>query len=114
MRGLRVFLVENHQDSVKYIRLYLEQLGQTKRADGELRRAYTLNSKDEEVAAALRRLGVVPGPSLKGEDGLEKPVLPLGPLPEVDLTTSSKQSQPPQNGQTRPGPSVGSTGSPRD
>jgi len=27
MRGLRVFLVENHQDSVKYIRLYLEQLG---------------------------------------------------------------------------------------
>jgi Tfp pilus assembly protein PilF len=94
--------------------LYLEQLGQTKRADGELRRAYTLNSKDEEVAAALRRLGVVPGPSLKGEDGLEKPVLPLGPLPEVDLTTSSKQSQPPQNGQTRPGPSVGSTGSPRD
>src|SRR5215471_20369583 len=27
MRGLRVFLVENHEDSVKYIRLYLEQLG---------------------------------------------------------------------------------------
>jgi two-component system CheB/CheR fusion protein len=27
MRPLRVFLVENHQDSAKYIRLYLEHLG---------------------------------------------------------------------------------------
>jgi two-component system CheB/CheR fusion protein len=27
MRGLRVFLVENHEDSVKYMRLYLEHLG---------------------------------------------------------------------------------------
>lgn len=89
--------------------IYLEQLGQTRRADTQLRRAYSLNSKDEEVAAALRRLGVVPGPSLKGEAGLEKPVLPLGPLPEVDLTTSNKQSAQPQNGQA-----VGSTGSPRD
>jgi CheY-like chemotaxis protein len=27
MPGLQVFLVENHEDSAKYIRLYLEQLG---------------------------------------------------------------------------------------
>lgn len=91
--------------------LYLEQLGQTQRADGQLRRAYALNSRDEQVAAALRRLGIVPGPSLKGEDGLEKPVIPLGPLPEVDLSTSSKQpSQAPQQNR----PAVGTTGSPRD
>jgi Tfp pilus assembly protein PilF len=89
--------------------LYLEQLGQTRRADSQLRRAYGLNSKDEEVAAALRRLGVVPGPSLKGEAGLERPFLPMGPLPEVDLSTSNKQPAQPQSGQT-----VGSTGSPRD
>lgn len=75
--------------------LYLEQLGQTRRADPELRRAYALNDKDEEVAAALRRLGVVPGPSLKDEQDLQKPLIPVGPLPEVDFGTSSKQPQQP-------------------
>ena len=95
--------------------LYLEQLGQTQRADSQLRRAYTLNSKDEEVAAALRRLGVVPGPSIKGEDGLEKPILPLGPLPEVDLSNSSKQpASPAPYAQPAPGSAVGSTGAPKD
>jgi two-component system CheB/CheR fusion protein len=29
MRPLRIFLVENHQDTVKYIRLYLEYSGHT-------------------------------------------------------------------------------------
>lgn len=29
MRALRIFLVENHQDTVKYIRLYLEYSGHT-------------------------------------------------------------------------------------
>ena len=29
MRPLRIFLVENHQDTVKYIRLYLEYAGHT-------------------------------------------------------------------------------------
>ena len=91
--------------------LYLEQLRQNDKAQNQLRRAYTLNSRDEEVAAALRRLGVVPGPSLKGEAGLEKPIIPLGPLPEVDLSTSSKSGQSaPQPTNTGP---VGSA-SPRD
>lgn len=95
--------------------LYLEQLGQNKRANGQLRHAYAMNTKDEEVAAALRRLGVVPGPSLKSEDQLEKPFIPLGPLPEVDLTTSNKSTTPAQNGanQGTPG-AVGSSTSPRD
>ena len=88
--------------------LYLEQLGQTRRADTQLRRAYALNDKDEDIAAALRRLGVVPGPSLKGQEGLQKPLVPLGPLPEVDLSTSSKPQQP-----ATPG-AVGSSNSPRD
>jgi len=94
--------------------LYLEQLNQTQRAETQLRRAYTLNSKDEEVAAALRRLGIVPGPSLKGEDGLAKPFLPVGPLPEVDFSTSSKNTSQPQAGQPAPTGAVGSSTSPRD
>lgn len=100
------------QPAAKEYGLYLEQLGQVKRADPQLRHAYAMNTHDEEVAAALRRLGVVPGPSLKSEDQLEKPFVPLGPLPEVDLTTSNKSSAPaPQP--SSPGP-VGSSTSPRD
>jgi Tfp pilus assembly protein PilF len=87
--------------------LYLEQLGQTRRADPQLRRAYALNDKDEEVAAALRRIGVVPGPSLKNEQDLQKPLIPVGPIPEVDFSTSNKQQSPGNSG------AVGST-SPRD
>lgn len=102
------------QPIAKEYGIYLEQLGQTKRADWQLRHAYAMNTRDEEVAAALRRLGVVPGPSLKSEDQLEKPFLPLGPLPEVDLTTSDKTSpSTPPSQQTNPGP-VGSSTSPRD
>jgi len=77
--------------------LYLQGLGQMRRADAQLRQSYALNTHDEEVANALRSLGVVPGPSLKSEAGLEKPLMPLGPLPEVEFTTSSKQpAQPSQ------------------
>lgn len=104
---------ENPQIAKEY-GLYLEQLGQTQRAETELRRAYTLNSKDEEVAAGLRRLGIVPGPSLKGEAGLEKPFIPVGPLPEVDLSTSSKNSSQSQTAQPGTGGAVGSSSSPRD
>ena len=91
--------------------LYLDELGQSKRADAQLRHAYALNTKDEQVAAALRRLGVVPGPSLKDENDLEKPVIPVGPLPEIELggaAPNSARQQPAQGG------SVGSTSSPRD
>ncbi len=65
--------------------LYLEQLGQADSAESTLRRAYQLNSNDQQVAAALRRLGVIPGLSLKDEDALAQPMLPRGPIPEPDL-----------------------------
>lgn len=94
--------------------LYLEQLGQMKRADAQLRHAYAMNTKDEEVAAALRRLGVVPGPSLKSEDQLEKPFVPLGPLPEVDLTTSNKTATTPPAQPAQGTPGAIGTASPRD
>jgi hypothetical protein len=34
---------------------------------------------------ALRRVGVVPGPSLKNENDMAKPVIPVGPIPEMEL-----------------------------
>ena len=71
---------------VKDYGLFLEQLpGQRADATKQLRRAYTLNPRDQEVAAALRRMGVVPGPSLKEPEQLARPAVPKGPLPEVDV-----------------------------
>jgi tetratricopeptide (TPR) repeat protein len=71
--------------------LYLLQLNQRTRAAGELRRAYVLNRRqrnpdDDEVNAALRKAGVTPGPSLADEGDLAQPLIPTGPLPEVDFS----------------------------
>ncbi len=65
--------------------LYLEKMGQNEKATVPLKQAYALNSSDAQVAAALRRVGVIPGPSIKEQSALAKPLLPAGPLPEVDL-----------------------------
>ena len=72
-------------DIAKEYGLYLLQLGQNDRARVELRKAYGLNTKDQQVASALRRVGVVPGPSLKDPSDLAKPSLPVGPIPEIQL-----------------------------
>jgi tetratricopeptide (TPR) repeat protein len=72
-------------DYAKEYGLYCEQLQQHAQAAQALRQAYALNTSDKEVTAALQRLGVVPGPSLKDKDDLAKPLLPRGPLPEVDM-----------------------------
>jgi tetratricopeptide (TPR) repeat protein len=65
--------------------LFLEQTGQADQARPVLKRAYAMDMKDQEVAAALRRVGVVPGPSLKERNELVKPPIPQGPLPEANL-----------------------------
>jgi Tfp pilus assembly protein PilF len=65
--------------------LYLERLGQNDKAAVVLRRAYAINGTDQQVSDALRRLGIVPGPSIKDEDALAKPLIPKGPIPTVDL-----------------------------
>ena len=76
--------------------LYLEELGQGETADTQLRRAYRLNPKDPEIAAALRRVGTEPGPSLKEKKQLAQPPIPQGPLPELKMPTfGSRQSAPP-------------------
>jgi len=65
--------------------LYLAQLGQTERARTELKRAYALNPTDEQTSSGLRRVGVVPGPSLKDESDMAHPLVPVGPLPELQI-----------------------------
>ena len=65
--------------------LYLLQLSQTERAKAELRRGYALNGNDSQLADALRRVGVIPGPSLKNEKDMVQPAVPVGPIPEVEL-----------------------------
>lgn len=72
-------------DFAKEFGLYCEQLQQNAKATESLRRAYAMNSGDKEVIAALQRLGTVPGLSLKDKDDLAKPVIPRGPIPEVDM-----------------------------
>lgn len=65
--------------------LYLEQLGQSQEAADPLSRAYALDTKDEQVVAALRRIGIEPGLSLKDEGELSRPVIPKGPIPRLKL-----------------------------
>ena len=109
-------------DVMKEYGLYLERLGQAQRAETPLRRAYALNASDLQVNEALRRIGIVPGPSLKRQSELNKPPLPQGPIPEVDLTnlgggngTSGNHSGAPTPSRTAPVPAPAPTAqAPRD
>jgi Tfp pilus assembly protein PilF len=82
-----MLLDPNDINIAKEYGLYLEQLGQPTRAEVPLRRAYAIDPTDTQVAAALRRIGVVPGPAIKSEDQLAKPALPNGPIPDVDWSS---------------------------
>jgi Flp pilus assembly protein TadD len=84
--------------------LYLEKLGQGSRAEVALRRAYAINGKDNEVNLALRRLGVIPGPSIKNQEALVQPPVPRGPIPQIDLSRMGGGQQPPP---TTPGAPTG-------
>ncbi len=65
--------------------LYFESINQQQRAVPLLKRAYSLDNTDQQVGAALRRLHVVPGPSLKDESQLARPLMPKGPIPQIPL-----------------------------
>ncbi len=69
----------------KHYGLYLDRIGQSDKAITPLRKAYAIDRTDTEVAEALRRAGVIPGPSLLEESQLAKPLVPKGPIPEVPL-----------------------------
>lgn len=83
--------------------LFAEQLQQNAKAEQNLRQAYALNTNDAEVTAALQRLGVVPGLSLKDKGDLAKPLVPKGPIPELRIKPEPSQgtvSTPPTNSNT--------------
>jgi Flp pilus assembly protein TadD len=82
-------------ENVAYVRelgLYFEQIGQQQKAEPALRRAYSLGAHDEQVTAAMRRIGVIPGPAIKPQAQLVQPVVPQGPIPEVKLSGASTTS----------------------
>jgi tetratricopeptide (TPR) repeat protein len=82
----RACLLDSHNFAyAKEYGLYLEKIGQPRLAETPLRRAYSLNPTDDQVVLALRRIGVIPGPSLREESALAKPAVPKGPIPEVEL-----------------------------
>jgi tetratricopeptide (TPR) repeat protein len=95
--------------------LYLAQLGQSQRAEATLRKAYALNPQDEQVNLALRRMGVVPGPSLKDQKNLAGPVVPKGPIPEWNSEKMGFSNSPPSRSSSPPAGSQGPTvQAPRD
>jgi tetratricopeptide (TPR) repeat protein len=85
-----VLLEKRNFTLLKEYGLYLQQLNQVEQARSILVRANVLDLDDQQVAAALRILGVVPGPSLKEKSDLAQPVLlPRGPIPTItDITKS--------------------------
>lgn len=95
----RAVLASNTSDVqiAKSYGLYLTQINQAKRAEVVLVKAYQLNQFDEEVNGALRKLGVVPGPSLLAPDRLSRPFIPKGPIPELELQVKDSDSASTQN-----------------
>lgn len=95
--------------------LFLEKLpGMRNDAAKQLKRAYQMKPKDEQVVAALRRVGVVPGPSLKEQEQLAQPALPKGPLPEVDIKRWREQNAARSAQGTASTAEQGATSGPRD
>ena len=78
--------------------LYLVRLGQGKQAETPLRKAYAMNPDDAEVGNVLRSIGVIPGPALQDEDALAKPIIPRGPLPELDINKITGHGETDSNG----------------
>jgi tetratricopeptide (TPR) repeat protein len=86
--------------------LYLEQIGQPQRAQAPLKKAYALNP-DPQVADALRRVGIVPGPSLKPASALAQPPVPKGPIPELELSFLKRTSPEQRTGSATATPGAG-------
>ncbi len=90
----------------------LDNLQQEHEAEVPLRRAYTLNTNDEQVNSALRRIGIIPGPGLKEQNQLATPLIPRGPIPEMDLNKLFNGN--PGNDKSNSAPARPSAAAPRD
>lgn len=84
--------------------LYLEQLTQNQEAGQVLRDAYRLRQNDDQVNAALRRIGMEPGPSLLAEDRpVARPaVMPTLPLTDPGLPAPASNTYSPSPDQPAP------------
>jgi len=73
-----------------------------------LKKAYAMNPQDAQVDAALRRMGIVPGPALKDRNALVKSPVPEGPIPPINEWTANRQSSTPARAgaQVTPQPSA--------
>ncbi len=80
--------------------LYLVQLNQGQKAELPLRKAYAQKQDDDQVNNALRNIGVVPGPSVLDQDALAKPLIPRGPIPEVDVNKITGHGETQTNGES--------------
>jgi cytochrome c-type biogenesis protein CcmH/NrfG len=99
----------NNMYVAKEFGTYLTEIGQTQRAALQLKRAYVLNrragrTEDPEVVAGLRKIGIIPGPSLLEEKDLFKPPVPVGPLPAAeDVANGIKKTFQPEAGASTAG-----------
>jgi tetratricopeptide (TPR) repeat protein len=84
--------------------LYLVQLHQNDKAELPLRKAYSLKQDDEQVNNALRNIGVVPGPGVLDESALAKPLIPRGPIPELDVNKITGHGETQTNGEAASAP----------
>lgn len=102
--AMRLDRMSEDQDPqiAKSFGLYLESIQQEAFAEEVLRRAYSLAPGDEEVAAALRRLGVVPGPAILSKNDLVPPVVPRGPIPQMRLKDAEEEPKQDQKQEQAP------------
>jgi tetratricopeptide (TPR) repeat protein len=75
---------------VKEYGLYLEQLGMKDRAFPLIRQGYVMRPQDQDLDLALRRYGLIPGPSLRAEHELEQPLVPKGPVQVRSFRTENR------------------------
>jgi tetratricopeptide (TPR) repeat protein len=74
--------------------LYLEQLTQNQEAGQVLRDAYRLNQNDAQVNAALRNIGMEPGPNLLAQEQAQpRPYPPSLPAADPGLPTPASSSE---------------------
>jgi tetratricopeptide (TPR) repeat protein len=93
-------LDRNDPTIAKSYAFYLARLDMEAEALEAFKRAYALAPSDDEVSYALRQRGVVPGPSLRSKNDLVRPVVPVGPLPEVKLHDPDGDPNKPEIDQT--------------
>jgi tetratricopeptide (TPR) repeat protein len=85
----------------KELGLYLEQLGQIQEASAVLRDAWRLNPNDQDIDAALRRVGMTPGPGLLQQTTVKN--LPASSsVVDPNAAAPAAQNEPPITDPTSP------------